>query len=227
MAACRLIIADDHPLFRDALRLTVLQALPHAEIAEASSFPALREALLMGGETDLVLLDLGMPGMQGLSGLLLVRAEFAAVPVAIISANEEPATVRRALALGAAGYIPKSAAPAEIRRGIAALLAGEAWLPPALSARIAAEGSDELAGRLSSLTPQQIRVLMMLSEGLLNKQIAFALEVSEATVKAHVSGILQKLGVDNRTQAVILAQRLAAAAAPPAELGFARTATRP
>ncbi len=215
MAACRLIIADDHPLFRDALRLTVLQTLPEAEVTEASSLEALRAELAGGRETDLVLLDLGMPGMHGLSGLLLVRAEFAAVPVAIISANEEPATVRRALELGAVGYIPKSATPAEIRQAIAALLAGEAWLPPALGGRLAADEADDLALRLSSLTPQQVRVLMMLSEGLLNKQIAYALDVSEATVKAHVSGILQKLGVDTRTQAVILAQRLAGLAAAP------------
>ncbi|MBX6323280.1 MAG: response regulator transcription factor [Rhodospirillaceae bacterium] len=216
MAACRLIIADDHPLFRDALRLTVLQTLPGADIAEASSFEALRAELAGGREADLVLLDLGMPGMQGLSGLLLLRAEFAAVPVAIISANEEPTTVRRALELGAVGYIPKSAAPAEIRRAVSALLAGETWVPPALGARLGvADESDDLAVRLASLTPQQVRVLMMLSEGLLNKQIAYALDVSEATVKAHVSGILQKLGVDTRTQAVILAQRLAGFGAAP------------
>lgn len=214
MAACRLMIADDHPLFRDALRLTIGQTLPEAEIVETGSLDGLRAALAGADETDLVLLDLGMPGMQGLSGLLLLRAEFAAVPVAIISANEDPATVRRALDFGAIGYIPKSAPPAEIREGIGALLAGEMWLPARL--RDAAGGADaeDLPRRLSSLTPQQVRVLMMLSEGLLNKQIAHVLDISEATIKAHVSAILQKLGVETRTQAVILAQRLAAMAAP-------------
>lgn len=210
MAACRLVIADDHPLFRDALRLTLAQVLSGAEIAEADSFDSLRAQLEAVPETDLVLLDLNMPGMRGFSGLLFLRAQFSAVPVAIISANEDPRVVRSALALGAVGYIPKSATASEIRAALAALLAGEAWLPAALDMRSRApEGDAELAARLGRLTPQQVRVLMMLSEGLPNKQIAHGLGVSEATAKAHVSAILQKLKVDNRTQAVILARRLA------------------
>lgn len=211
MASCRLVIADDHPLFRDALRLTIAQTLSGAEIAEADSFDSLRVQLEAAPETDLVLLDLNMPGMQGFSGLLFLRAQFSAVPVAIISANEDPRVVRSALALGAVGYIPKSAPASEIRAALAALLAGEAWLPAALDVRSRApKGDAELAARLARLTPQQVRVLMMLSEGLPNKQIAHGLGVSEATAKAHVSAILQKLKVDNRTQAVILARRLAA-----------------
>src|SRR5208282_1303448 len=210
MAVLRLVIADDHPLFRDALRLTVAQVLPVAEIAEADSFDSLRAQLEASPDTDLVLLDLNMPGMLGFSGLLFLRAQFSAVPVAIISANEAPRTVRRALDLGAVGYIPKSAPAAEIRAALTALLAGEAWLPAALGVRGGVVPADaELAARLASLTPQQVRVLMMLSEGLLNKQIAHGLGVTEATAKAHVSAILQKLKVDNRTQAVILAKRLA------------------
>lgn len=211
MAACRLVIADDHPLFRDALRLTIGQTLGEAEIAEADSFDSLRARLEAVPETDLVLLDLKMPGVRGFSGLLYIRAAFSAVPVAIISANEEPRTMQLALELGALGYIPKSAAPSEIRKALAALLAGETWLPAAAADfRRAGENPDAalLAG-LARLTPQQIRVLMMLSEGLLNKQIAYRLDVTEATVKAHVSAIFQKLGVDNRTQAVIVARRLA------------------
>ena len=210
MAACRLVIADDHPLFRDALRLTIAQTFSDAEIAEADSFDSLREALEAAPETDLVLLDLNMPGMQGFSGLAFLRAQFAAVPVAIISANEEPRSIRLALELGAVGYIAKSATPAEIRSALSALLAGESWTPAAIDLRRHAEDSDgQLASGLARLTPQQVRVLMMLSEGLANKQIAHALDVSEATVKAHVSAVLQKLGADNRTQAVILARRLA------------------
>lgn len=211
MAGCRLVIADDHPLFRDALRLTVAQTLPDAEIAEADSFDSLRASLDAAAETDLVLLDLNMPGMQGFSGLLFLRAQFPAVPVAVISANEEPRVVRLALELGAIGYIAKSATPAEIRAALAALLAGRSWRPAAIELPRRAEDADALlAARLARLTPQQVRVLMMLSDGLANKQIAHALEVSEATVKAHVSAVLQKLGADNRTQAVILARRLAA-----------------
>jgi DNA-binding NarL/FixJ family response regulator len=210
MAACRLVIADDHPLFRDALRLTIAQTFADAEIAEANSFDSLR-ASLEAAETDLVLLDLNMPGMHGFSGLLFVRAQFSAVPVAIISANDEPRVIRLALELGAAGYIAKSATPGEIRRALAALLAGKTWTPATIELpRHAEDPEAELALRLARLTPQQVRVLMMLSEGLANKQIAHALDVSEATVKAHVSAVLQKLGADNRTQAVILARRLAA-----------------
>jgi DNA-binding NarL/FixJ family response regulator len=210
MAAVRLVIADDHPLFRDALRLTIAQSYDDAEIAEADSFDSLRHVLEGAPETDLVLLDLNMPGMQGFSGLAYLRAQFAAVPVAIISADEEPRSIRLALELGAAGYIAKSAKPAEIRMALAALLAGKSWTPAALDLRRRAEDPEaQLASGLARLTPQQVRVLMMLSEGLANKQIAHALEVSEATVKAHVSAVLQKLGADNRTQAVILARRLA------------------
>jgi DNA-binding NarL/FixJ family response regulator len=210
MTACRLVIADDHPLFRDALRLTIGQTLGEVEIAEADSFDSLRARLDAVAETDLVLLDLNMPGIRGFSGLLYLRAAFSAVPVAIISANEEPRVMRLAIELGAVGYIPKSATPGEIRAALSALLAGETWVPAALDLRRPAEDPDAaLVARLANLTPQQVRVLMMLSDGLLNKQIAHQLEVTEATVKAHVSAILQKLRVDNRTQAVIVARRLA------------------
>jgi DNA-binding NarL/FixJ family response regulator len=210
MAACRLVIADDHPLFRDALRLAVAQIYPDAEIAEADSFDSLRAALEAMAEIDLVLLDLNMPGMQGFSGLAFLRAQFAAVPVAIISANEEPRSVRLALELGAIGYIAKSAKPGEIRSALSALLAGKVWAATSVDVRRRIEDPDaQLAARVARLTPQQVRVLMMLSQGLANKQIAHALEVSEATIKAHVSAVLQKLGADNRTQAVIVARRLA------------------
>lgn len=216
MAACRLVIADDHPLFRDALRLTIGQTFGHADIAEADSFESLRARLEAVPDTDLVLLDLNMPGVRGFSGLLYLRAEYSAVPVAVISANEEPRVMRLALDLGAVGYIPKSAPSADIRRALSALLAGETWIPAAIDVRRPGDDAALLAG-LASLTPQQVRVLMLLSDGMLNKQIAYQLAVTEATVKAHVSAILTKLGVDNRTQAVIVARRLAAeaSAAPP------------
>lgn len=211
MTAWRIVIADDHPLFRDALRLAIAERFDGAEIAEAGSLDGVRAELESAPETDLVLLDLNMPGMHGFSGLLFLRAQFPAVPVVVISANEEPRVVRHALELGAAGYIAKSAAPGEIRGALAALLAGETWLPPGIDLDDGESDEEmELAARLMSLTPQQVRVLMMLSDGLLNKQIAYDLGVSEATVKAHVSAILQKLGVGSRTQAVILAGRLAA-----------------
>ena len=210
MAAFHLVIADDHPLFRDALRLAVSQTVVDADIAEADSFDSLCARLSAAPDMDLILLDLNMPGMRGFSGLLYLRAEFAAVPVVVISANEQASAVRRAMALGAVGYIPKSAAASEIRAALRALLAGATWWPAALPTQgPVAEDDAALAALLNSLTPQQSRVLMLLSDGLLNKQIAHAMHVTEATVKAHVSAILQKLGVDNRTQAVIVARRLA------------------
>ena len=211
MASLRIIIADDHPLFRDALRLTIAQALPEAAIAEADSFDTLRATLEREPDTDLVLLDLKMPGMQGLSGLLFMRAQFAAVPVAIISAEEQESVVHRALDLGAAGYIAKSTPADGIVEALRVLLGGGMWIPEKLGKR---GGDTALAMRLARLTPQQIRVLMMLSEGHQNKRIAHALGVSEATAKAHVSAILERLEVENRTQAVILAREIAALPEP-------------
>ena len=217
MVATRIVIADDHPLFRDALRLTIVQAFPDAAIAEAESFETLRLRVAAQPETDLVLLDLKMPGMHGLSGLLFLRAAFPAVPVAIISAEEDAGIVQRALALGAAGYIAKSTGADRIRAALTILLAGGTWAPETLGAR--QDGNDaRMAARLARLTPRQINVLTMLSGGFPNKRIAHALGVSEATAKAHVSAILERLGVENRTQAVILARDIAALPepAPPA-----------
>lgn len=209
MAALRIVIADDHPLFRDALRLTIAGSYPDAEIAEAQSFETLRDRLEAAPDTDLVLLDLKMPGMQGLSGLVFIRAAFAAVPVAIISAEEQQSIVRRALELGAIGYIAKSTGADGIRAALKVLLSGGMWAPDGVGKDESAARDRSLAERLSRLTPQQIRVLMMLSEGHPNKKIAHALSVSEATAKAHVSAILEKLEVENRTQAVILAREIA------------------
>lgn len=210
MARRRIVIVDDHPLFRAALRQTLAAGDPSIVMEEAGDLTGLNAALEADRDCDLVLLDLNMPGMHGFSGLLYLRAEFAAVPVVVISANEKASVMRRALDLGAVGYIPKSAAAGEIRSALRALLAGETWLPAALPPRgPGSDGDAALAALLNRLTPQQSRVLMLLSDGLLNKQIAHAMQVSEATVKAHVSAILQKLGVDNRTQAVIVARRLA------------------
>jgi DNA-binding NarL/FixJ family response regulator len=160
---------------------------------------------------DLVLLDLAMPGVRGFSGLLYLRAQFPGVPVVIVSATEEPDVIRRCLEFGASGFLPKTLAADTVRDAIRCVLAGEIWAPPDvdLGGGVASQTRD-LVQRLSTLTPQQVRVLMMLSEGLLNKQIAFELGVSEATVKAHVSAILQKLGVESRTQAVIAAAKIEA-----------------
>jgi DNA-binding NarL/FixJ family response regulator len=207
MTRRRIIIVDDHPLFRAALRQTLAAGDPSVVVEEAGDLPALNAALGSDRDCDLVLLDLNMPGTRGFSGLLLLRAQYPDVPVMIISAVEDGTVIRRAFELGAAGYLSKSVGPAEIRRAIETVLAGEIFVPA--GANLPAEdGQSALMRRLASLTPQQVRVLMMLSDGLMNKQIAYELTISEATVKAHVSAILQKLDVDSRTQAVIAASRI-------------------
>ena len=205
----RLVIADDHPLFRGALREAVAGLFEHVEIGEAGSFDDVAKLLELGGEVDLILLDLTMPGVRGFSGLIYLRAQYPSVPIVVVSANDDPAVIRRCVDFGASGFIPKTLGIEEMRSAIKRVLEGGVWTPADVDLDAAgdAETADLLA-RLASLTPQQVRVLMMLSEGLLNKQIAYELSVSEATVKAHVSAILQKLGVESRTQAVIAAAKI-------------------
>jgi len=205
----RLLIADDHPLFRGALREAVHGLLDRADVAEAGSFEQVVEQLEAGGDVDLILLDLQMPGVRGFSGLMYLRAQYPSLPVAIVSANDDPVVIRRCVEFGAAGFLPKTLGVEALRAAIASVLAGEMWTPP--DVELAGTTDAETAAlirRLATLTPQQVRVLMMLSGGLLNKQIAYELGVSEATIKAHVSAILQKLGVDSRTQAVIAAGKI-------------------
>ena len=205
----QVLIADDHPLVLGALRQTVSGALPGAKIYEAADFDSVAATLEAHPDTDLVLLDLSMPGVRGFSGLLYLRAERPGTPVMVVSGNEDRAVMRHCLEFGAAAYVPKSLDVESMRIAIRTVLDGGQWAPPDLDASATPnKEASALVRRLSSLTPQQVRVLMMLSQGLLNKQIAYELNVSEATVKAHVSAILQKLDVDSRTQAVILAAKI-------------------
>lgn len=209
MNGYRLIIADDHPLFRDALGHSLTAAYTAIHIDEAGSLDEVASLLEQDESFDLVLLDLKMPGVQGLAGLAFLRAQFPDTPMVVVSATDDVPVIRRAIALGASGYIPKSTPVGAIRDAIDRVLKGEVWLPADIPPPT--EGDEEvdaLARRLATLTPQQVRVLMMLRAGLLNKQIAYALGVSEATVKAHVSAVLQKLGVESRTQAVIAVGRI-------------------
>jgi DNA-binding NarL/FixJ family response regulator len=217
--AYRLIIADDHPLFRGALREAVNGLFQNVEIAEAGSFDEINKLLGRDGDVDLILLDLAMPGVRGFSGLMCLRAQHPSVPVVIVSANEDPAVIRRCMHFGAAGFIPKTLGVDQMREAVSRVLAGEEWTPPDVDLERGTDAQTaDLMARLATLTPQQVRVLMMLSEGLLNKQIAYELTVSEATVKAHVSAILQKLGVESRTQAVIAASKIELAPRQPASL---------
>ncbi|MDR6431734.1 response regulator transcription factor [Brucella pseudogrignonensis] len=203
------IIADDHPLFRGALR-QVLSSLPEdATIIEVGDFDAAKKLVADGGDIDLLLLDLTMPGGTGLSGLVTLKALEPALPIIIVSATDDAATIRHAIELGASGFISKSASMETIGEAVHAVLGGDIWTPSDIDIDEARDPEIEtLIAKIRTLTPQQTRVLTMLAEGLLNKQIAYELNVSEATVKAHVSAVLQKLGVDSRTQAVILLSRI-------------------
>ncbi len=205
------MIADDHPLFRGALREAVTGVFGQAEVAEAGSFEEVSELLERGSDVDLILLDLSMPGVRGFSGLMYLRAQYPGLPIVVVSANDDPAVIRRCMEFGASGFIPKTLGVEALRHAIARVLQGEVWTPPDVDLTKQSDAATSaLIARLSTLTPQQVRVLMMLSGGLLNKQIAYELGVSEATVKAHVSAILQKLGVESRTQAVIAAGKIEA-----------------
>jgi len=211
----RFVIADDHPLFRGALREAVTGLFERMDIAEAGSFDEVANLLEKGGEVDVILLDLTMPGARGFSGLMYLRAQYPSVPVIIVSANDDPNAIRRCMQFGASGFIPKTLGTEEMRGAISRIIKGGVWTPPDVDLKAGADTETaELMARMATLTPQQVRVLMMLSEGLLNKQIAYQLGVSEATVKAHVSAILQKLGVESRTQAVIAAAKIEAGQLP-------------
>jgi DNA-binding NarL/FixJ family response regulator len=205
----RLVIADDHPLFRGALREAVSGMFARVEFSEAGSFDEVSRLLDGGADVDLILLDLSMPGVRGFSGLMYLRAQYPGVPVVVVSGNDDPAVIRRCMDFGASGFIPKTLDNDGMRSAISAVLKGGIWTPPDVNLDAGTDAETAaLLSRLATLTPQQVRVLMMLSEGLLNKQIAYELSVSEATVKAHVSAILQKLGVESRTQAVIAAAKI-------------------
>ena len=216
MNAHHVIIADDHPLFRDALKQTLSTSLPGIGFTEVGSVEKLLDALGAHSNTDLVLLDLRMPGekgaasLSGLTGLMYLRSQHPEIPVVIVSASDNPSMIRRCANLGAAGFISKSLPVDKIRLAVKTVLDGGVWFSDEMHRDGGGDELGDLAARLATLTPQQVRVLSMLGQGLLNKQIAFELSVSEATVKAHVSAILQKLGVDSRTQAVIAVNRIAA-----------------
>jgi DNA-binding NarL/FixJ family response regulator len=216
-----LLIADDHPLFREALRGAVQRVLPGVRLYEADSVDALYLLVDAHPDADLLLMDLNMPGAHGFNALVHLRALHPQLPVVVVSAREEPSVMRRALDHGALGFIPKSAASDAIGEAIGLILDGERWAPPeAHAAPGIGRDEYEVAQRLRDLTPQQFRVLQMLGSGRLNKQIAHDLGVSEATIKAHVTAILRKLGVTNRTQAVLMAGRLSVdpdALVPPPE----------
>ncbi|PWF61388.1 DNA-binding response regulator [Shewanella sp. BC20] len=200
-----IIIADDHPLFRNALRQALSSAFEHTQWYEADSADALQSVLdSQSVSYDLVLLDLQMPGSHGYSTLIHLRSHYPELPVVVISAHEDINTISRAIHYGGSGFIPKSASMETLKEALTAVLFGDIWLPAGAEIiSIEDDDTDKMANKLSDLTPQQYKVLQMFAEGLLNKQIAYDLGVSEATIKAHATAIFRKLGVRNRTQAVI------------------------
>lgn len=208
--AQKIIIADDHPLFRTAMQQAVKQSVPDVTIEQAESLPELQQVVEQHKDADLVLLDLQMPGAHGYSGLVFLRSHYPEIPVIVVSACEDPAIMCQAIDHEASGYIPKSSPLDHIAKAIEQVLQGDIYLPDVARRHQHQPNQNALglAERLASLTPQQFRVLTMMSEGMLNKQIAYDLDVSEATIKAHVTAIFRKLGVRTRTQAVIAVQSL-------------------
>ena len=205
------LIADDHPLFREALRRAVLRAVPDAKLHEADSVASVQVLIDQHPDADLLLLDLHMPGARGFSALAHIRGQHPGLPIIVVSAHEESSVMRRAIAHGASGYIPKSVSVEVIVGAVLSVLDGDVWLPDIAGSVETLLPADEaeIAARIAELTPQQFRVLTMIAEGLLNKQIAYELTVSEATVKAHMTAIMRKLGVSNRTQVALMANHLA------------------
>ena len=221
MSSALLIIADDHPLFRAALLAAVEKMFEGAQIVECDSFGSLQGCMQRHPEADLVLLDLNMPGAQGFSSLIHLRAEYPSVPVAVISAQEEPAVIRRAQEFGAAGFIPKSSNMDAIGNAIHTVLEGGEWWP----SQIGEVRPDErqLAAGIASLTPQQLRILMMIADGMANKVIGADLNITEGTVKSHVTAVLRKLNLYRRTQLIIVAQKLLTVRGEPFNVGFQRS----
>lgn len=203
----RVLVADDHPMFRQAL-LQLLSRVTPIQATEADSFESLKACLALGPGFDLALLDLDMPGTDGFAGLCHLLAQAARVPVVVISGHESPETILRVRTLGARAFIPKSLPLDSLLAALRNVLSGNAWFPTSDNAGIGRRGGDTARSLVGGLTPQQARVLALVAQGLLNKQIAQTLGMKEATVKWHVTAILRRLGLRRRTEAVLLMQKL-------------------
>lgn len=204
-----LLIADDHPLFREALRGLIAKLYPNAAIYETDSISSLYTLVEDRPNADLLLLDLNMPGAAGYNALVHLRSQHPLLPVVIVSAHEDPTLIRRAIDHGAMGFIPKSVDAKQLSTALQEILMGNTWIPEsALQVPPISQEEKQAADLIKELTPQQLRVLQMVSTGQLNKQIAHELDVSEATIKTHMTAILRKLGATNRTQAVLIANQL-------------------
>lgn len=205
-----IIIADDHPLFRTALKGILASHMPQATFYEAEDLLSLQNCVEEHKNADLILLDLHMPGAEGFSSIIFLNAHYANIPIIIVSAHEESDIMRRGIDHGASGFLPKSSSPEDITEAIKTVLEGGIWLPQHVSDdHGVADAELNAADAIATLTPKQFRVASMVSQGLLNKQIAFELNVTEATVKAHMTEIFRKLSVHSRTQVVMIFSQLA------------------
>jgi len=203
-----ILIVEDHPMFREAVRNAVQLAFPKAKIREANTIKELLDTVPENESFDLILLDLMLPGVSGFDGFLLIRSRFPQSPILIFSSLDDPRIAAEAIRIGAAGFVPKSASKAVLAEAAIEIHAGNVYIPKEMRRKVSALLSEvtrpvDISSRVADLTPSQIRVLQLIRQGLLNKQIASELGVGETTVKAHVSEILRKLKVSSRTQAVI------------------------
>ncbi|NVK36564.1 MAG: response regulator transcription factor [Gammaproteobacteria bacterium] len=198
----RVAIADDHPLFRSALNGALQELTDTCDVLEAENLDQ-AISLIEQQDIDLLLLDLKMPGNDGLMGLMRVRAEFPHLAVVVVSASEDAGTIHQIKSLGASGFIPKSSSIETITNGIASVFAGNVVFPDVMIVEV-----NETAEKLKLLTPKQFRVLQLIAQGALNKQIGYMLDIKETTVKSHISDIFKKLGINNRTQAALIIQEM-------------------
>jgi DNA-binding NarL/FixJ family response regulator len=206
----KFLIADDHPLFRDAMVGALKPLFIMSEMIQSDSLDSTLQALSLHPDTDLVLLDLHMPGCENFYGITRVSEDYPHIPIAVVSASDSVEVVSRVMGFGAKGFIPKSTSTQQIAQALQSIMAGNSWLPQGMSEKISAVDDEYIgvAQKVAELTPKQFQVLKLLQDGLLNKQIGYNLNITEATVKAHISAIFRKLDVNTRTQAVLFLKQL-------------------
>ncbi|MFT4941223.1 MAG: DNA-binding NarL/FixJ family response regulator [Paraglaciecola sp.] len=206
----KFLIADDHPLFREALIGALMPLFESSEFIQSDTLDSTLEVLSNNQDIDLVLLDLHMPGCENFYGVIRVSEDYPNTPVAVISASDSLEIISHVMSFGAKGFVSKTSPTKHIAEALVSIMAGNSWLPEGIREKIRDVGDEKLsiAQRIAELTPKQFEVFKLLQNGLMNKQIAFGLSITEATVKAHISAIFRKLKVNTRTQAVLLLQKL-------------------
>lgn len=203
-----IIIADDHPIYRSAMAQTLTTMLPELKTFEASNIKELEKTLTIHNECGLLILDLHMPGVNGFEGLAYIHQNFPNLPIIMMSADEDPCIAPSAKKFGAKGFIPKTAKIPHIRDAVNAVLKGDYWFSCEMDDISHKNMKDILTEKVALLTSRQLEVFDLLTNGLLNKQIAFEMNVTEATVKAHLTEIMRKLNVNNRTEVILIANKI-------------------